>query len=241
MSGFVDLHCHFIPGIDDGARTPEEAIELLQALSTAGFDHVVATPHMRPGLFDNSKEELTLAFERVQPVVARAAGVPEISLASEHYFDELVFRRLMKGEGLPYPGGRAVLLEFYEVDFLPAIGERLFDLRRNRLVPVIAHPERYRCLWKSHERLTALVDAGAVALLDTAALVGKYGKEPERCARRMLEEGIYHAACSDAHRVADVEDVEDGIRFIRKRYGAEEVDLLFRRGPREILAGTVPE
>jgi protein-tyrosine phosphatase len=55
----------------------------------------------------------------------------------------------------------------------------------------------------------------------------------------MLEEGIYHAACSDAHRVEDVEDVTDGIRFIRKRYGAEEVDLLFRQGPREILAGTV--
>jgi protein-tyrosine phosphatase len=239
MSGFVDLHCHFVPGIDDGARTDDEAIRLLQALAAAGFEHVVATPHMRPGLFDNSAQELTRAFQRVERVIASAAGVPSISLSSEHYFDELVFRRLMSGEGLPYPGGRAVLLEFYEVDFLPAIADRLFDLRRNKLVPVIAHPERYRCLWKSHERLAALVDAGAVALLDTGALIGKYGKEPERCARRMLEEGIYHAACSDAHRVDDVEEVTDGIRFIRKRYGAEEVDLLFRQGPREILAGEV--
>src|SRR4051794_34092642 len=106
MSGFVDLHSHFIPGIDDGARTTEEAIELLQALCTAGFDHVVATPHMRPGLFDNSRDELTSAFERIQPIVARATGVPQISLASEHYFDDVVFGRLMKGEGLPYPGGK---------------------------------------------------------------------------------------------------------------------------------------
>lgn len=239
MNGFVDLHCHFIPGIDDGARTDEEAIRLLQALATAGFDHVIATPHMRPGLFDNTSAQLTQAFERFQPVASAATGVPQVSLASEHYFDDVVFGRLMQGGGLPYPGGRAVLLEFYEMEFLPTIADRLFDLRRNKLVPVIAHPERYRSLWKSQDRLTSLIDAGAVALLDTAALIGKYGKEPEKCARKMLEAGTYHAACSDAHRVDDVEEVTDGMRFIRKRYGAEELDLLFRRGPREILAGTV--
>lgn len=234
----MDLHCHFVAGIDDGVRTPAEAVELLQALATAGFEDVVATPHMRPGLFDNTKEALVAAYERTLPAVEAAKGVPRVSLSSEHYFDETVFRRLMSGEGLPYPGGRAVLLEFYEVDFMPAIADRLFDLRRMKLTPVIAHPERYRCFWRSHEKLTALVESGAVALLDAGALVGKYGKEPEKCARRLLEEGLYLAACSDAHRAADVEDVEDGIRFIRKRYGAEEVDLLFRKGPREILAGT---
>jgi len=239
MCGFVDLHCHFVPGIDDGARTEAESIELLEALAEAGFSHVVATPHMRPGMFDNDKERLTQAFERIGKVVSATANMPRVSLASEHYFDDVVFRRLLDGEALPYPGGRAVLLEFYEVDFLPSVAESLFDLRRRRLTPVIAHPERYRCLWKSHERLTALVDAGAVALLDTGALVGKYGKEPEKCARRMLEDGIYHAACSDAHRVADVDDVIDGMRFVRKRYGPDEVDFLFRQGPEEILAGTV--
>ena len=241
MSGFVDLHCHFVPGIDDGARTPEDALDLLRALRAAGFDHVVGTPHMRPGLFNNTAADLTQAFERIRPVIEAASGVPAISLSSEHYFDETVFRRLLDGQGLPYPGNHAVLLEFYEMDFIPTIGERLFDLRRRRLTPVIAHPERYRCLWKSHGRLAELVDAGAVALLDTAALVGKYGKEPERCARRMLEDGIYHAACSDAHRPGDVDDVLAGIRYIRKRYGDEEVDLLLRQGPLEILAGTVSQ
>jgi protein-tyrosine phosphatase len=239
MGGFVDLHCHFVPGIDDGARTEAESIELLEALSEAGFSHVVATPHMRPGMFDNDKARLTEAFERIGKVVSTTPNMPRVSLASEHYFDDIVFRRLLDGDALPYPGGRAVLLEFYEVDLLPSVAERLFDLRRRKLIPVIAHPERYRCLWKSHERLTSLVDAGAVALLDTGALVGKYGKEPEKCARRMLEDGIYHAACSDAHRVDDVDDVLDGMRFVRKRYGADEVDFLFRQGPEEILAGAV--
>src|SRR6185503_12447998 len=132
------------------------------------------------------------------------------------------FRRLLSGDGLPYPGGRAVLLEFYDMDFLPAVENRLFDLRRRRLVPVIAHSERYRCFWQSHDRLADLVASGTAALLDLAALTGKYGKEPQRCARRILDDGLYHAACSDAHRPSDVEEVEEGIAFVAKRYGEDE-------------------
>jgi protein-tyrosine phosphatase len=239
LRGFVDLHCHFVPGIDDGVRSDDEAIKLLTALAQVGFEHVVATPHMRPGLFDNDRAALTEAYARVEGVILQSPGLPKVSLSSEHYFDDKVFRRILAGDGLPYPGGRAVLLEFYDMDFLPAIGQRLFDLRRKLLVPVIAHPERYRCFWKSHEKLSELVAAGAVALLDTAALVGKYGKEPQKCARRMLEDGVYHAACSDAHRPDDVLEVTEGMRFIAKRYGDEELDKLFRDGPREILEGRV--
>jgi protein-tyrosine phosphatase len=242
MSGFVDLHCHFLPAVDDGVRTDAEAVELLLALSAAGFERVMATPHMRPGMFDNDREGLTQAFSRLEEVLRQssAAGtIPKVALASEHYFDELVLRRLLAGEGLPYPGGRAVLLEFYDMDFLPAIGQRLFELRRRRLVPVIAHPERYRCFWKSHARLTELVSAGAAALLDTAALVGKYGKESQKAARRMLDEGVYTAACSDAHRPSDVEEVREGMSYIQKRFGDEELHRLLRLGPLEILEGTV--
>jgi protein-tyrosine phosphatase len=242
MSGFVDLHCHFLPAVDDGVRTDAEGIELLRALSAAGFARVMATPHMRPGMFDNDRELLTRAFSRFEAVLRQGdadGAIPTVALASEHYFDELVFRRLLAGEGLPYPGGRAVLLEFYDMDFLPAIAERLFDLRRRRLVPVIAHPERYRCFWKSHARLTELVSSGAAALLDTAALVGKYGKEPQKAARRMLDEGVYAAACSDAHRPSDVEEVRAGMRYIEKRFGREELHRLLRTGPLEILEGTV--
>jgi protein-tyrosine phosphatase len=239
MARFVDLHCHFVPGIDDGARSVDEGVALLRALAGVGFEEVVATPHMRPGMFDNDMRAIRTAFDAMQARIATEPGIPKVSLASEHYFCDTVFERLVAGEGLPYPGGRAVLLEFYEQDFMPATANRLFDLRRRRLVPVIAHPERYRTFWKSQDRLRELVDTGSVALLDIAALVGKYGSEPQKCARRMLDDDLYHAACSDAHRPADVEEVEEGIRFVKKRYGQDAVEQLLDRGPREILAGTV--
>jgi protein-tyrosine phosphatase len=242
VRGFVDLHCHWIAGIDDGARKPEEGIAMLRELYRIGFDRVVATPHMRPNLFDNHQQHLRRAFDAMLPHLAGLQGLPRVELSSEHYFDDVVFHRLLSGEGLPYPGGHAVLLEFYEIDFPPMIERRLFELStRKQLLPVIAHPERYHCIWRSADILERLVDAGVGALLDTAALVGKYGRKPKRSAEELLERGLYHAACSDAHRPADVAEVEAGMRRIDQLYGDDEVEFLFKIGPQALLEGRLPE
>ncbi|MBM4362347.1 MAG: protein tyrosine phosphatase [Deltaproteobacteria bacterium] len=237
MGAFVDLHCHAVPGVDDGVRTAAEARELLVALRGVGFEQVVLTPHMRPGLFDNEALGLRAAYDALVGSLGVDAALPRLGLAAEHYFDPDVLARIQSGGGLLYPGDRAVLLEFYDVDFLPVVAERLFALRRRRILPVIAHPERYRTFFRAPERLAELVDAGAAALLDLGAVVGKYGKEPERTARRLLDDGLYQAACSDAHRPADIAAVEAGIAWIRDQYGEDEITALLAQGPRDILSG----
>ncbi|MGC4092101.1 MAG: protein tyrosine phosphatase [Polyangiaceae bacterium] len=239
MHGYVDLHCHFLAGIDDGARSDDEGLQMLQKLAALGFERVVATPHMRPGMFDNDKRTLQAVFERMQPRLT-SPTLPRTDLSSEHYFDDQVFARILAGDGLPYPGGKAVLLEFYQVEFPPAVDVCFAKLRRSGILPVIAHPERYQCLWKSLDRLERLVDGGAAALLDTAALAGKYGSVPQRCAEQILERELYHAACSDAHRPADVDAVAAGIKRIKKLYGDDECEFLFKTGPNELLAGRLP-
>jgi protein-tyrosine phosphatase len=239
MAGFVDLHCHCLPGIDDGVRTVDEGTQLLRELSLAGFGRVVATPHMRPGMFDTTSDTIRSTFGLFRDGAA-LDGLPELDVGSEHYFDDVVERRLKSGEGVLYPGGKAALIELYDMDFGSVLRERLFGLRRLGILPVIAHPERYRPLWSSPARLEKVLDDGAVALLDLAALVGKYGKETQRCAEALFEEGLYAAACSDAHRPADVADVVRAIRLIERRYGPEEATLLLQDGPEDILVGTVP-
>jgi len=240
VSEYVDLHCHWIAGIDDGARTVDEGLQMLRALKEIGFGEVIATPHMRPGMFENERAHLTSAFERMQPHLERAQDLPSVGLSSEHYFDATVFDRILADQALPYPGERAILLEFYPLAFPAQIERRLVDIRRHKLLPVIAHPERYETIWERPELLEELVDLGVAALLDTAALDGKYGRRPKHCARDLLERGLYHAACSDAHRPADVALVGAGMAWIKKEYGDEEVDFLFREGPRAILAGQLP-
>jgi protein-tyrosine phosphatase len=241
MSGFTDLHCHYVPGIDDGARSNEDGVAMLRGLGSLGFTRVLATPHTRPGMFDNTRDTIRAAFEQFADGLPDRAALPTLDLSSEHYFDDVVFRRLLAGEGLPYPGGHAVLLEFYEIDFPPMIQHRLLDLRVRGLLPVIAHPERYQCLWRSADTLERLVDSGIAALLDVAALVGKYGRKTQACAEELLERGLYHAACSDAHRPADIDEVARGIERVRELYGDDEVKFLFQEGPESLLDGALPD
>lgn len=236
----IDLHCHFLPGIDDGAPTVADGVAMLEGLKGLGFTHVVATPHMRPGMFDNEKQGLTAAFDAFVPKLA-GRDVPELSLSSEHYFDEQVHTRLLNGDALPYPGGRAALLEFYDIDFPRVIEERLFDLRRRQILPVIAHPERYRKFWEQPEALERLVDQGVAALLDCMALTGKYGRRPQRAAEDLLERELYHAACTDLHRPADLPIVQKSIALLEKRYGKDEIEFLFRVGPAALLDGRLPD
>jgi protein-tyrosine phosphatase len=240
MHGFADLHCHWIPGVDDGAPTLDEARVLLRGLGELGFELVVGTPHMRPGLFDRTRDELLAAFQAAEVDLAREPGLPRLALSAEHYFDDVVFTRLLAGEGVPYPGGCAVLLEFYEIDFPPSVSFRLADLRRRGLLPIVAHPERYPAIGRNTEVLERLLDVGAAALLDVGALADRYGRGARRTAEKLLEQGFYHAACSDAHRQGDLAAVAAGIRRLRKRWGQEELEYLLRDGPRALLAGELP-
>jgi protein-tyrosine phosphatase len=236
MRGFVDLHCHWIANVDDGARTVDEGRDMLTGLHALGFDVVVATPHMRPGLFDNDREGLARAFEATQQALPIGLpNLPMMRLACEHFFDDVVFQRLMAGNGLPYPSGRAALVEFAPIAFPLNAHNRFFDLARVGMQPVVAHPERYAPVWKDVECLEPLLDAGATLLLDVCALVGKYGRDSQRAAERLLDEQAYEAACSDLHRPRDLPEVERAIARLTSLAGDEETWRLLAEAPRKLL------
>jgi len=237
VRGFVDLHCHWVARIDDGARTDEESLAMLRGLRQAGFDTVVATPHMRPGMFDNDRPMLERAFAAMSAALSGGGQLPDVHLASEHFFDDVVFGRLTTGQGVPYPGGRAALVELGRGALPMMLAHRFFDVKRAGLVPVLAHPERYEPVQKDDTCLDALLDAGAHLLLDVCALVGKYGRSAQRAAEKLLEEEAYEAACSDAHRPSDVDVVVRAIERLEQSVGEAEAARLLSAGPRRILAG----
>jgi protein-tyrosine phosphatase len=237
VRGFVDMHCHCVAGVDDGAATLEEAIRMLRGLREIGFDRVIATPHMRPAMFDNTKASLKQAFFAMD--LGSAGDLPEVCLASEHFFDDIVFGRLIAGDGLPYPGEKAVLIEFPNDSFPARIADRLFDLRLRHLRPVLAHPERYLPVRKDAAVLEPLLDAGVLALVDVAALVGRHGRDARRAAENMLEAGYCDAVSSDAHRFEDLEHVAKGIARLEQIVGADEAMQLLRDAPLAILDGTI--
>ncbi len=242
MGPYLDLHSHWVADIDDGARTTEDSADLLKALRDIGFAKVVATPHMRAGLFENSREDIEQAYAATLRALEAHDDLPEVALAAEHHLDDVAFRRLVDGRGLLYPpAGRCALIEFPYDHFPLRCAERLFELRCKKIRPVLAHPERYRPVWKNIEVLDPLLDGGTLLLLDVAALDGKYGRSSKRTAIELLEAGYYFAACSDAHRIADVKAVGRGIKKLVKVMGAEEAEFMLQTGPRQVIEGQVQD
>lgn len=239
MRGFIDLHCHWIAGIDDGARSIVDAFGILAGLRKIGFDHVVATPHMRPGMFDNARTDLESAFHRTVEGLRQTdtTALPTVDWSSEHWLDDVVLERIQTGLGAPYPGGFAALVELSPGPFPPRLQHRLYELGRKKIRPVLAHPERYEPVWKSADVLDPLLDVGVLLQLDVAALAGKYGRSPRRAAEELLETEAYYVASSDTHKPSDVADVQAGIEALFKRAGDDEALFLLRDGPRGVLEG----
>jgi protein-tyrosine phosphatase len=222
-------------------RTLEDGLALCRGLKQLGYSTVVATPHIRPGMFDNHKPQLEAAFAQFSDAARDEPGLPERGLAAEHFCDDMFFGLLEQGAALPYPGGHAALIEF-ATDRLPLrIAEQFFRMQVRGVRPVIAHPERYTPIWKEAAVLGQLVERGALALLDLMALTGKYGRRPQRCAEDLLEEDLYFAACSDSHKPDDLTNVERGIERLVELVGAEYAELLVADRPRQILEGTVQD
>lgn len=236
---YVDLHCHYLPGIDDGVRTMDEAFALLTGLSSIGYSKVIATPHIRTAMFDNRRPGLERAYRELLAIGADLPGLPDTGLAAEHYYDDVFWQLFATDEAMLYPGGKAALVELHYEMWPMGLETRFFEMQVRGVRPVLAHPERYARLFRSTDALDPALEVGCVALLDVMALVGRYGRASRRAAERMLDEGVYYAACSDAHRPSDVELVAQGIERLRTLVGNQEADELLADNPARILAGTV--
>jgi protein-tyrosine phosphatase len=233
----VDLHCHVVPGIDDGVRTIDEAVDLARGLAAVGFERIVATPHVKTASWENTKETIAPPFDAL--VAALGGSGPRMEFAAEHWCDDVYWDLLVKGHALRYPGGKSLLLEFDRMEVPLKIEERFFEMRaRHSCRPILAHPERYQCAWgSSFERLERLSDAGALFLVDLTSLAGRHGRKARGAAERLLEEGLVYAVCSDAHRPKDVDAVNEGIRVLHRTVGDEDAERLLGDRTQRIREG----
>ncbi len=136
-----------------------------------------------------------------------------------------------------HPRVRPILIEFPPDAFPAQAQARLFDLRRANLTAVLAHPVRYKPVWDDDACLDPIIDAGAALLLDICSLVGKYGRASQRAAEKLVDEGAYEAACSDAHRPEDAEVTARAIERLAALAGQREVRRLLIDGPTKVLRG----
>lgn len=237
---YVDLHAHFLPGLDDGAKTQEEGLRMVDALAALGFSTLHATPHQRAGMFLPSRPDIDDAFAAVTAEVRQSGRGIEVGLAAENFWDEVLHARLGERSVPAYPGGRAFLFEINPQLAPPRLEQALFEIRLTGLLPVMAHPERYLVVQNDVARAEAF-GRTAVMLVDAGALDGAHGRAAMKTARRLMEEGLAHAVASDIHTAEDQRAVAAGMAWIRKRLGAATLERLLDDNPRRVLAGELPD
>jgi protein-tyrosine phosphatase len=213
---------------------------MVRAIASLGFTELYATPHQRAGMFMPERSSIRSAFAEVSEAVHAADPALRLGLAAENFWDVVFHGRSRDGQVPGYQDGPVFLFEVNTQVMPPTIEEDLFQFRVEGRLPVMAHPERYVSVQQEPDRAEKLGRSAAL-LIDLGALDGAHGKAEMRTARRLVMDGLAHAAASDAHRPEDQGSVAAGMAWIRKQRGQGVLDRLLDENPRRILAGELPE
>lgn len=223
FNGFVDYHCHILPGVDDGVRKMSDSLAILEEYSKMGVKQVYLTPHVMEDV-PNSPAALRTRFEELKAaLVEKGIEAPELRLASEHMLDGLFENRLRSGDVLPL-GSAHLLVEtsYYNPPF--NMDDLLFAVNAKGYVPVLAHPERYMYMEiKDYEKLKS---DGVWFQLNLSSLLGFYGHVAKNKAERLLKEGWYNLVGTDLHRRTTLDGYKEAV--LRKRF-VPRLEELFER------------
>jgi tyrosine-protein phosphatase YwqE len=207
----TDLHSHLIPGIDDGAKTMEEAIKLILGLKALGYKKLITTPHIMSHRFPNSAETILRGLDALRRELERRDIDIAVEAAAEYYVDEHFLELLERGEILTF--GTDYLL--FELSYIAApanLEALLFTLQSRGYRPVLAHPERYTYLQGRFDRYVALKEAGALFQLNGVSLAGHYAnKTVQTTARKLSERGMIDFVGSDTHGMRHIDSLRRGL------------------------------
>jgi protein-tyrosine phosphatase len=235
---FVDLHSHVLYGVDDGAPDEATARAMLDGLAALGVGEQCVTPHQKASQYLPSWEQIDAALAGVERL--RQPHHPTLRLGAESMWDDVFVARLAADQVPRYRGTSAFLVEIPPPILPPGMIEQLFRLRVQRLVPVLAHPERYHALWDDDALARTLCNVCAF-VVDLGAVAGFHGRREAKAARHLLETGLACAVATDAHQVGDLQQAAAGLDWIDKKLGHAAVVRLFDHAPRTILAGDLPD
>lgn len=196
LEDFVDIHCHVLPGLDDGAKNMHDTHAMLSAYKKLGFRKIIATPHILKGSYPNTQETIMAAFDRVSSEMDKELNI--ISNASaEHMLDE-DFEQLLKKNELLCIQDRYVLIEMSYFQKPANVKEIIFKMEHQGYVPILAHPERYHFI-KKIEEFQDFKKIGCLFQLNLLSLTSHYGAHVQKKAEMLLKHDMYDFTATDAH------------------------------------------
>lgn len=237
----IDMHCHFLPGVDDGPRDLDTALEMARIAVADGIRFAVATPHIDPGRYANDRRSIQLSFAEFRRALQQA-GIPlRIAMASEVRLD-LDVVAMFGREEVPFLGvvdGYEIVLLELPPTHVPVGAARFIErLVRQRIRPVLAHPERNEEIVRDQSKLEPLLAAGSFLQINGSSLTGDYGRPVRRRARQLLNLDIFKVLGSDGHDLEARKPIlSPGVEAAASVIGLRAARELVYRNPAAIVFG----
>lgn len=237
----IDLHCHILPGIDDGSRSLDMSLEMARMAVDDGIEVVACTPHIYPGLYMNDTAGIKAARDALQRQFDEA-GIPlKLTIGADVHLVPGLLQGLRDGIVPTLHETRYLLLEPSHHVAPPHFEESVFQLVAAGYVPVITHPERLTWVEDHYDTFANLVRQGCWMQVTAGALTGTFGGRAKYWGERFLGDGLTHIIATDAHSSGRRSPNMSKAREIAERMlGREEADLLVRGRQEHILKNSLP-
>lgn len=233
---YTDVHCHILPGLDDGASSIEESKEMFQIAYQEGIRSMIVTPHNYATHRSASPEKIRETIEKVEEHLKEWELPICLYPGNEIYYRNGVAEKLEEGKILSLAGSTAVLVEFDPGTEYSYLRDGLQELIRFGYEPILAHTERYGCLFTKKERLQELQESGVRFQVNASSFFTKLGSEPRKRARGMLKGDWIDFIGTDAHSSGHRSPkIEECASYIKAKKGSEEAHRLLVENPAALL------
>ncbi len=234
--GLVDIHCHILPGVDDGAPDMKTAMTMLRWEYEDGVRAIILTPHFRLHMFENEEAEIRAAYERLSKAAEKHFPDLELYLGCELHAHSDMVAAIKGREQFRLTGSSYVLVEFSPSDSAKYIRNNLYRLRSNGFEPIAAHVERYRSVAGDLDFAGSLVDMGVKLQVNADSVLGRSGLRARRFCRELMEHDMLHFIGSDAHDLrARPPRLGECAEWLEKRMGTAYAETVMIDNPREII------
>ena len=232
----IDLHSHILPGMDDGSEELSVSLDMARSYVAQGVECVSCTPHILPGLYNNSGPQIRIAVHELQRELDDAQiGLRLVAGADNHIAPDFV-SGLSNGNLLAIADTRYVLVEPPHHVVPVRLEDLFFDILIAKYVPILTHPERLTWIEDKYDLIQCLAKRGVWMQITSGSLLGKFGRRARYWAERMLSEGLVQILATDAHdNVRRRPDLLEGRIAAENLVGVEEAEWLVVTRPRDVL------
>lgn len=233
----IDIHCHLMPSVDDGAKDLEETLAMFENAYTSGVTDIILTPHYIKGTkytINNAQKKKITSILR--EALRRTDMDINIYFGNEAYINNDLPELIKSGEVSTLADSRYILVELPVHAMDNNAGNVFFQLRSNGYVPIIAHPERYEYFQKHPEKVMDYVKLGCLLQGNYMSLLGKYGKKAQKTLKILLKNNVIKFLCSDIHHSYNDYHLPEAQKRVLKIVKDEDiVNKLFIENPESVI------